>query len=208
MAAGDTEATRPRPTDGRVLRARGQRTRARLLEAGSTVFARKGFHTARVDDVVTEARSSHGTFYLYFSSKEDLFDQLVAQVAHELEGLVDELPVLTNTDKGRAGLRDWLDRFADLYERYGPIIRTWTEVELSGVTIGRNGQDVLGHLTEALARNLRVPKRSKLDPTVAALAIMTMIERFNYYATTNQVVATRDELLDTLVSVITDALYA
>ena len=84
--------------DGRVLRARGQRTRARLLQAGSTVLARKGYHAARVDDIVTAARSSHGTFYLYFASKEDLFYELVAQVAADPTTLVDELPVITDTD--------------------------------------------------------------------------------------------------------------
>ena len=115
--------------------------------------------------------------------------------------------MLANTNKGRAALRDWLDRFADLYERYGPIITTWTEAELSGVPIGGTGQDVLGRLAAAMTRNIRVPKRSKLEPEVAALALMTMVERLNYYATTGQVDATRDELLDTLMSVITDALY-
>jgi AcrR family transcriptional regulator len=213
MAAGDVGGS-PIETvgsvgsaDGRVLRARGQKTRARLLDAGSTVFARKGFHTARVDDVVSAARSSHGTFYLYFSSKEDLFDQLVAQVAGDLEALVDGFPVLSNSTKGRAALREWLDRFADLYERYGSLMRTWTEAELSGVPIGRHEQDVLGSLTAAMTRNIRLPKRSKLDPAVAALALMTMVERFNYYATTGQVDVTRAELLDTLVSVISAALY-
>ncbi len=37
---------------------------------------------------------------------------------------------------------------------------------------------------------------------------MMMVERLNYYATTKQLVATRDELLDTLVEVITSALFA
>src|SRR6185503_19557856 len=64
------------PTRGRELRARGQRTQARLLEAGARVFAERGYHAARVDDVVKAARTSHGTFYLYFSNKEDLFRAL------------------------------------------------------------------------------------------------------------------------------------
>ena len=192
---------------GRVLRARGQKTRARLLGAGATVFARRGFHAARVDDVVEMARSSHGTFYLYFSSKEDLFDQLVAQVATDLDALVDELPVLRDSDESRAELRDWLARFAALYDRYGSVIRTWTEAELSGAPIGRHGQDVLGRLTAAVAYKLEVPKRGALNPTITALALVTMIERVNYYAATNQVSATADELLDTLVSIITAALF-
>ncbi|HEX4491996.1 MAG TPA: helix-turn-helix domain-containing protein, partial [Acidimicrobiia bacterium] len=69
-----------RPAQGRELRARGQRTLRKLLDAGIQVFATRGYHAARVDDVVKLARTSHGTFYLYFSNKEDLFAALTSEV--------------------------------------------------------------------------------------------------------------------------------
>ncbi|HTY27241.1 MAG TPA: hypothetical protein VMD51_03710, partial [Mycobacterium sp.] len=116
--------------------------------------------------------------------------------------------VITDTDEARAELRSWLARFADLYAHYGPVIRTWTEAELSGAPIGRHGEDVLGRLATAMSAKLKVPKRSKLDPPIAALALMTMVERLNYYAATNQVSASPDELLDTLVGIISAALFA
>ena len=46
--------------------------------------APKGYHPARVDDIVKVAKTSHGTFYLYFSNKEDLFHALVLDVAEEM----------------------------------------------------------------------------------------------------------------------------
>ena len=107
MPGGRLTTLRIRPTSGahgRPLRARGHRTRSRLLAAGATVFAEKGFHAARVDDIVRAAESSHGTFYLYFVSKEDLFDQLIDEVTQEIAALVDELPKVTNSEKGRAAL--------------------------------------------------------------------------------------------------------
>src|SRR5450759_3866066 len=69
------------PVQGRELRARGRRTLGRLLDAGATVFTDRGFHAARVDDIVKAARTSHGTFYLYFTSKDDLFRALAEGVA-------------------------------------------------------------------------------------------------------------------------------
>jgi AcrR family transcriptional regulator len=36
----------------------------RLLDAGVEVFAARGYHAARVDDIVKVAETSHGTFYL------------------------------------------------------------------------------------------------------------------------------------------------
>jgi AcrR family transcriptional regulator len=192
---------------GRPLRARGHRTRSRLLASGATVFAEKGFHAARVDDIVRAAKSSHGTFYLYFVSKEDLFDQLIDEVTQDIAALVNDLPKVTNSDKGRAALRDWLDQFADLYERSGAVIRTWTEAELSGEGVGRKGADAIGSLAETLMTRIKIPKRSGLDPVLAMLALTTMCERFNYYATTRQVKVTRDELLTTLVDIADAAIF-
>ena len=59
----------------------------------------------------------------------------------------------------------------------------------------------------ALTRRDRVPRRSGLDPTIATLAVMMMVERFHCYAATGQVDASRDELLDTLTDVIMVAIF-
>jgi AcrR family transcriptional regulator len=194
--------------DGRALQARGQRTRQRLLDAAADVFDRVGYHAARVDDVVAAADSSHGTFYLYFTSKEDLFEQLVGEAATELHGLIGDLAPVTNSARGRAALRAWLARVSEAYARYGRVIRAWTEAELSADPIGRRGEDLLTGLALALTRRMRVPKRSGLDPTIATLALMMMVERVNYYAASGQVeVRDEDELLDTLSDVIMAAAF-
>src|SRR6516164_11150634 len=96
-AAARPVGRRGGPGPDRALRARGQRTLARLLDGGATVFADRGFHAARVDDIVKAARTSHGTFYLYFSSKEDLLRALAVECAHELDALTG--------DAGHADLR-------------------------------------------------------------------------------------------------------
>lgn len=50
-----------------------QETRTRILEAAVTVFATKGYHNAKVDDIVSESRTSKGAFYFHFPSKQDIF---------------------------------------------------------------------------------------------------------------------------------------
>lgn len=180
------------------------------------MFSVRGLHAARVDDVVKVAGTSHGTFYLYFSSKEDLFTQLAGEVTAELATLVDAFPALGSSARSRADLRDRLDRFATLYERYGPVIRAWTEAESSGPgrTDGGDGtgtgrgagagadNDLLAGLAGALTDKIRLPKRSGLDPAITTLALLAMCERLNYYADTGQIAATRAELLDTMLDVI------
>lgn len=189
------------PAQGRELRARGRRTMRKLLDAGARIFAERGYHAARVDDVVKIAKTSHGTFYLYFANKEDLFRALATEVAEEMTELAEALPLIPADESGYRQLREWLERFADLYEHYGPVIRAWTEAEIGGSEFGRLGTDVLAEFSRALGGRVRRSAAGDIDPQIAALALVAMIERFNYYVLARQVDVERDEMLDTLAAV-------
>ena len=60
-------------------------TRTRILEAAVKVFATKGYHDTKVDDIVSESKTSKGSFYFYFPSKQDIFLALVDTFAELLE---------------------------------------------------------------------------------------------------------------------------
>jgi AcrR family transcriptional regulator len=173
----------------------------RLLDAGATVFAERGYHAARVDDVVKAAHTSHGTFYLYFASKEDLFRALAAEVAGEMAALAGEFPPITPDATGRAEIRAWLVRFGALYERAGPVIRAWTEAEISDSEIGRVGGGLVAEFTGRLAARIR-PAAPDLDPQVAAMAIVALIERTSYLAANGSLRADPETLLDTLAAIV------
>ncbi len=206
MARRDGAAARPAdrgpdgPVQGRELRARGRRTLSRLLDAGATVFASRGFHAARVDDIVKAARTSHGTFYLYFTSKDDLFRVLAEDVAAAMVELARELPALTPDRDGYEALAAWLFRFTDLYQRYGALIRTWTEAEIVDSDLAQVGGDLISQFALELATRLRA-SAPDLDARVGALALVAMIERANYYLEAHQIRVDRDELVTTLAAV-------
>ncbi len=64
---------------------KAQQTRQRILDAALSVFARKGYYEARMDDIVAEAGSSKGSVYFHFPGKEQLFLALVDEFAERLE---------------------------------------------------------------------------------------------------------------------------
>ena len=179
----------------------------RLLDAGVEVFAKRGYHAARVDDIVKVAKTSHGTFYLYFANKEDLFRALAADVAAETRALADALPPMTPDPEGAVALRAWLGSFADLYEHYGPVIRAWTEAEIGASEFGRMGTDVLTEFTRVLVDRVRRAAPVDLDPVVASIALVAMIERCNYYVLSHQVQIGREAMIDTLATVTHAALF-
>src|SRR6516225_9421695 len=73
-----------RPAQHRELRAQGRQTVRNLLESGLAEFDERGFQAVRVDDIVRRAQISHGTFYLYFANKEDLFKALLRDALHDM----------------------------------------------------------------------------------------------------------------------------
>jgi len=54
-------------------------TRGRLLEAGSEVFAEKGFYGASVEEIAERAGYTRGAFYSNFADKAELFLALIDQ---------------------------------------------------------------------------------------------------------------------------------
>ena len=67
-----------------------QETRSRILEAAVNVFASKGYHDTKVDDIVSQSQTSKGSFYFYFPSKQDIFMALVDTFADLLESRLHE----------------------------------------------------------------------------------------------------------------------
>ncbi len=51
--------------------------RQQILECARDVFARRGYHDAKIEDIVTAAGVARGTFYLYFEDKRAVFEEIV-----------------------------------------------------------------------------------------------------------------------------------
>ena len=59
-----------------------------ILDAAMIVFSRKGFHQARMDDIVKQSGLSKGTIYWYFSSKDEIITTILGDLfEHEFANL-------------------------------------------------------------------------------------------------------------------------
>lgn len=68
-----------------------QSTRERILDAALNIFASKGYHDTRLDEIVNQSHTSKGAIYFHFPNKERLFIALVDQFADLLERRVTEV---------------------------------------------------------------------------------------------------------------------
>jgi AcrR family transcriptional regulator len=61
-----------------------------VLEAAVAVFADLGYHDASIVKITEAAGVGQGTFYLYFASKKDVFDELVVDLNHRVRQAMTE----------------------------------------------------------------------------------------------------------------------
>ena len=91
--------TRSLLSNGRAPRTRSDGARPAvesLLAAGREVFVKRGYHGARVDDIVAAAGMSHGAFYQYFKNKDDFAHVLVLDAMRPLGGALGGIPFACN----------------------------------------------------------------------------------------------------------------
>lgn len=55
-----------------------------ILETAMHMFAEKGFHAVKVDDIAESVGLSKGTIYLYFKNKENLFFSIIEEKTKEM----------------------------------------------------------------------------------------------------------------------------
>ena len=169
------------PASKRALRTQGRKTMRKLLDAAMVVFTRRGYHAARVDDIVKVAKTSHGTFYLYFSNKEDLLRALVAEAGEEVAALDDALGPVTPDRSGWFELRQWMERFSSAWQRYAPILRAWTDLVMSDTELTAQAHAAAGGVARTLARRIdQAGPHPDIDPNAAAEAVVAMVDRFHY----------------------------
>ncbi len=178
----------------------------RLLDAGMRVFADRGFHAARVDDIVRAARTSHGTFYLYFTNKEDLLRALATECGLEMSGLAETLGPVALDEAGYAELRAFLGRFFATYRRYGPVIRAWMEGHVEDRAVSALGVRSFTEIASALGRRMREAGGVGDDASISAL--MALLERFAYFLVSRRLDFDGDAMLDTVTHIVHRGFFA
>jgi AcrR family transcriptional regulator len=175
------------PAQDRELRAQGRETVRKLLEAGMTEFEERGFNGVRVDDVVKRAGISHGTFYLYFANKEDLFKALLRDALHDMQVVAGDFPVVTTDDTGLRLLRAWVRKFSAAYAAHGTVLRTLSSANAPGEMFA-DGLQLFFSLTEAMTTGMTAAAaaagRHQENAELTAFACLMMLERVNFVMTT------------------------
>ncbi|MEO0258566.1 MAG: TetR/AcrR family transcriptional regulator [candidate division WOR-3 bacterium] len=66
-------------------------TKEKILIAARNIFGQKGFYETKMDDIAREAGIAKGTLYLYFKSKEELYECLIKMGLNLIEQAILEI---------------------------------------------------------------------------------------------------------------------
>ena len=163
---------------------KGARTRARLLEAAKAVFEEDGFLEARISDIAKRAGLSHGSFYHYFDSKEEIFREVAEAVEEQLSAplggvILDESSRAAPQDRIREALRLHLESYRREAKIMGVIEQMARyDKQVNAVRMQRHqhySQQVAASIKDLQEHGFADPD---LDPKIASAALGAMTTRF------------------------------
>jgi len=72
----------------------------KIIDAATKIFAKKGFHQARISEIAREAQIADGTIYIYFENKDDILISLFEeQMNAVLDNMVEKISEQNNPIK-------------------------------------------------------------------------------------------------------------
>jgi AcrR family transcriptional regulator len=174
------ESATERPPAGPRSR-KGAATRARLLEAAKGVFEDAGFREARIADIAERAGVSHGSFYHYFDSKEQIFREVADAQEALLTASSDdgEPPPPSEYERILRANRLYLQRYRD----NGRIMGVIEEVSRYDAHVNEARMRRQRHFAQRAERAIRRLRDAgaadpDVDPEIASVALGSMVGRF------------------------------
>ncbi|WP_330230677.1 TetR/AcrR family transcriptional regulator [Nocardia sp. NBC_00508] len=201
----DTSALREPP-----LTARGLRTRAALVAAARVVFERDGYLDARLSDITVEAKCSTGSFYTYFSSKEEIL-QAVLEVSQD-DMLHPGMPRLGAEEASPVAVIEASNRaYFEAYKRNAKLMLILDQVAAIDPKFREMRRRRARAFSDRNARSIRDLQEQgladrELDPQAASRALSGMVGRMAYYAFALEEEASLDDLVRTATRLWTNAL--
>lgn len=105
--------------------------KAQLFQAALEVCGEKGYHAARVEDIVARAGLSKGALYHHFKSKQELFLGLLESMIVEFKAMMAE--AVKQSPSATEALRSSTHQFVEAFDAHPGMLRAITDLYLMAV---------------------------------------------------------------------------
>lgn len=119
----------PKPKKVKLTRAeKSDKIRSDLFHAAAAVVGEQGYLNAMIVMITQKARVANGTFYNYFDSQQDLFDQMLPRLGREMLDFIAERSATGADEFEREAQR--FAAFFEYLEQYPEFYRILYEAEV------------------------------------------------------------------------------
>ncbi len=188
--------------------AQAEVTRRHLLDAARQVFAERGYMGATVALITDAANTAHGTFYLHFKNKEDVFVQVMADVLEEVYGPAFVLPEGVSEVRPSDHLRERIAAFLETCAAHRGLWRALHEGAIASPVVGAAWMSwrerFHGAVAKLFVRADATGDIEVVDPRIAADALCSMIEWYAFTGVSfgdDDSLAVTETVIDTLVTI-------
>ncbi|MBU8571880.1 TetR/AcrR family transcriptional regulator [Bacillus subtilis] len=155
---------------------KGEESRKRLLKVAANEFSVRGFHDAKVSEIVKKAGFTQPSFYLYFQSKEAIFAELITDFHSRVRKLTESL-LLENG----LNTEDVSKRVLLAVETVFQFLDEDKDLTKIGFFLNPEAKQMKKDLAMVLKENLEAEQRlgyfhSELDMETVAECLVGMIE--------------------------------
>ncbi len=155
--------------------------RRQILYCAKRVFSENGFHNASVSDIVDRAGIARGTFYLYFTSKRDIFDNLLEDLLEELRSRIKPITLgpgsLDPLDQLKANIRRVLELVVQDPDLIQILLHHAAGLDQRSAKILRTFYDrVLSLIERSLEHGIRMELVRRCDTRIVASCVLGTIK--------------------------------
>lgn len=187
-----------------------QNKRKKILDAATHVFAEKGFHQAKMDDIAQRAQVAKGTLYYNYSSKSKLFaatvtggmDEIMASISHEMESA---LPFIEH-------FRLLVSCTIRLYLHHSQVTRIYSNELSSGIDsetldeIKKARQRFIEFISDMLLTGQEKGYLKPLNPRLSALALVGIVDSLCNAHLNERNASSSDEIINTVFCILSEGL--
>jgi len=155
---------------------RSELTYEQLLDAARRVFETEGYQAATVGAITRAANTAHGTFYLYFQNKRDVFRKVVNDACREM---YDAGQVGRESPDTHETVRIGILRFLEVFAAHRGLWRALVQGALADPAIEELWGEVRRPFierTQLALDAIELPGGVTANPAVAATALSAMVE--------------------------------
>lgn len=159
---------------------KGEESKIKLLKSAEELFATKGFKGTTVSEIVANAGFTQAAFYLYFKSKEEIFEQIIEKFNEQIIQLSNSGAEVKKVTPSQV-IPFVTQNLYHIFKLLNDNINA-TKIALQ---FSHRGEDIRQKIVNQISNNMKINQslgivREDIDPELVAESILTTVERLVY----------------------------